>query len=148
MIASVLLTYQPPDGILSSNGICSFQIQSCAAKHMYNWTALVSYVLRKLRQATSHPKQAQATTGNHLTHAGTGNNQQPLNPGSHRQPPATTQPKQSQTTTGNFHPKLPQATTSNHSTHLPLPSPQRLQLTFCSDSKSPQAKKRYSEAAA
>ena len=158
MIACVLLTYQPPDGILRSNGIGSFQIQSCAAKHMYNPTELVRYVLRNLRQATSHPKQAQATTGNHLTQAATGNHPQPLHPTSQRQPPATTQPKQSQATTGNFQPKQPQATTGNHSTTLhcpprhsqplPLPSPQLLQLVFCSDSKSPQAEKRYSEGAA
>ena len=154
----MLLTYQPPDGILRSNGIGSFQIQSCAAKHMYNPTELVSYVLRNLRQATSHPKQAQAITGNHSTQAATGNHLQPLNPSSHKQPPATTQPKQSQATTGNFQSKQPQATTCTHSTTLrfpprhsqplPLPSPQLLQLVFCSDKKSPQAEKRYSEGAA
>ena len=158
MIASVLLTYQPPDNISSSNGNYSFQIQSCAAKHMYNQTALICYVLRNLRQAISHPKQTQATTRNHLTQAATCNHQRPLNPSSHRQPPATTQTKQSQAITGNFQPKQPQATTSNHSTTmrlpprhsqpLSLPSPQLLQLVCCSDSKSSQAEKRYSEGAA
>ena len=154
----MLLTYQPPDGILRSNGIGSFQIQSCAAKHMYNQTEPVSYVLRNLRQATSHPKQAQAITGNHSTQAGTEDHLQPLNPSSHRQPPATTQPKQSQATTSNFQSKQPQATTCTHSTTLrspprhsqplPLPSPQQLQLIFCSDKKSPHAEKHYSEGAA
>ena len=62
MIASVLLTYQPPDNISSSNDNYSFQIQSCAAKHMYNQTALICYVLRNLRQAISDPKQPHATT--------------------------------------------------------------------------------------
>ena len=59
--------------------------------------------------------------------------------------------------TGNFQPKQPQATTGNHSTTLrfpsrhsqplPPPSPQLLQLPFCSDSRSPQAEKHYSEGA-
>ena len=94
MIASVLLTYQPPDGILRSNDICPFQIQSCAAKHVYNWTALVRYGLRNPRQASSYHKRAQATTWNHLTQATAGNHEQPLNPSNHRHPHATTQSKQ------------------------------------------------------
>ena len=108
-----VVAYQPPDGILSSNHICPFQIQSCAAKHVYNWTALVRYGLRNPRQASSYHKRAQATTWNHLTQATTGNHEQPLNPSNHRRPPATTQCKQSQAATLNFQPKRPHATAGN-----------------------------------